>query len=190
MTIRDYLHTKAITLCFLGIGVLLIAAILGVSDVAFQLIGLLVLFVFLFILVWFVCSYLLDRAKLRKLECIKQELPEAYLLGEVLPKPGNVLEQQYYDIMKTISRSAIESTEQARREKEEYCAYVERWIHEIKTPLTACSLILSNDSDPRKLRRELKRADNLTETILYYARMRTAEKDLQIRQLLEILSKR
>ena len=53
--------------------------------------------------------------------------------------------------------------------------------HEIKTPLTACSLILSNSSDPaklrRELRRELRRADNLTETILTYAKLRTAEKD-------------
>lgn len=60
---------------------------------------------------------------------------------------------------------------------------MESWIHEIKTPLTACSLILAGDGDPRKLRRELKRADNLTESILWYARMRTAEKDTVIQKI-------
>lgn len=81
--------------------------------------------------------------------------------------------------MKTISRSAIGVAEQALRDKEDYCAYVESWIHEIKTPLTACSLILANGADTRKLRRELKNADNLTENILYYARMRGAQKVLR-----------
>ena len=56
-------------------------------------------------------------------------------------------------------------------------------MHETNTPLTACSLILANGGDPRKLRRELKRADNLTENILYYARLRTAEKDTVIREV-------
>jgi len=73
--------------------------------------------------------------------------------------------------------------EQAQREKNEYCSYVESWIHEIKTPLTACSLILANGGDARRLKRELKRADNLTESILYYARMRSIEKDTQIREI-------
>ena len=82
--------------------------------------------------------------------------------------------------MKEISRSAIGAVEQARTEKQDYCDYVESWVHEIKTPLTACSLILSNGGDPAKLRRELRRADNLTETILTYAKLRTAEKDTQI----------
>lgn len=47
-------------------------------------------------------------------------------------------------------------------------------------PLTAISLVLANDADPAKLRRELRRADNLTEAVLAYARLRTAEKDIQI----------
>ena len=70
--------------------------------------------------------------------------------------------------------------EEAREEKQDYYDYVESWVHEIKTPLTACSLILSNGGNPSKLRRELRRADNLTETILTYAKLRTVEKDTQI----------
>lgn len=74
-----------------------------------------------------------------------------------MKKPKGLLEREYYEIMKTISRSAIGVAEQALRDKEDYCAYVESWIHEIKTPLTACSLILANGADTRKLRRELKK---------------------------------
>ena len=90
------------------------------------------------------------------------------------------MELQYYLLMKEISRSAIGAVEQARAERQDYCDYVESWVHEIKTPLTACSLILSNGGNPAKLRRELRRADNLTETILPYAKIQTVEKDTQI----------
>lgn len=119
----------------------------------------------------------------RRLLILKSRLEtmqEKYLIGETLPRPRDSVELQYYLLMKEISRSAIGAVEQAREEKQDYYDYVESWVHEIKTPLTACSLILSNGDNPFKLRRELRRADNLTETILTYAKLRTVEKDTQI----------
>ncbi|MGN1013960.1 MAG: sensor histidine kinase [Butyricicoccus sp.] len=118
--------------------------------------------------------------RLRMLRSRLDALPEKYLIGETLERPRDSVELEYYLLMKEISRSAIGAVEQAKAEKQDYCEYVERWVHEIKTPLTACSLILANGGDPAKLRRELRRADNLTETILTYAKLRTVEKDTQI----------
>lgn len=107
-------------------------------------------------------------------------MQKKYLIGETLPRPRDSVELQYFFVMQEISRSAIGAVEQAREEKQDYYDYVESWVHEIKTPLTACSLILANGGNPSKLRRELRRADNLTETILTYAKLRTVEKDTQI----------
>ena len=180
MKFREYAASKAITLCF--IGMLAAAAVLYMvySDVSAGMIAMIAFFLILCIVGWLLCGFWQISSKLNKLHHIQRELSEQYLLGELLPPPSNAIEKEYYDVMKTVSRAAINKAESAIREKDEYCDYVESWIHEIKTPLTACSLILSNDADPRKLKRELKRADNLTENILYYARMRTADKDLQI----------
>ncbi|MGN0661582.1 MAG: sensor histidine kinase, partial [Faecalibacterium sp.] len=118
--------------------------------------------------------------RLRMLRSRLDAMPEKYLIGETLERPRDAIELQYYLLMQEISRSAIGAVEQARAEKQDYSDYVERWVHELKTPLTACSLILANGADPAKLRRELRRADNLTDTILTYAKLRTAEKDTQI----------
>lgn len=118
--------------------------------------------------------------RLRLLESSLEALPEKYLIGEVLEEPQGCVEREYYFLMKEISRSAIGELEQARAEKQDYYEYVEAWVHEMKTPLTACSLLLANGGDVTKLRRELRRADNLTETILTYAKLRTAEKDTRI----------
>ncbi|MDD6032547.1 MAG: HAMP domain-containing sensor histidine kinase [Oscillospiraceae bacterium] len=118
--------------------------------------------------------------RLRRLRSRLDALPEKYLIGETMDLPADPLEREYFQMMKEISRSAIGAVEQARGEKQDYCDYVDRWVHEIKTPLTACALILANGGEPAKLRRELRRADNLTETILTYAKLGTAEKDTQI----------
>lgn len=183
MKIGEFLAAKAVTLCFLTMGALLFAIFMAFGGVETSFLWTMEALFALLVLGWLAGSFVRERARLRKWERIASGLTDKYLLGEVLPPPENALEKPYYDMMRIVSRSAIGLAEQAIRDKEEYCDYVESWIHEIKTPLTACSLILANDRDVRKLKRELKRADNLTESILYYARLRTAEKDMQIREV-------
>lgn len=180
MRFGDYLYDKIVTLCFLGIGGLLSGLLGAACGLGFLELLLGAACYAGIILGWLLVSFLVEKGRLEKLEHLIAELPEKYLLGEVLPPPADLVGRRYDQVMGEISRAAVGAVEQARREKEEYCDYVESWIHEMKTPLTACSLILANGGDVRKLKAELKRADNLTESILYYARMRSAEKDTQI----------
>lgn len=179
---RIFLSSKLITLCALGIGGVLFGAVAAMAFIDYKTILLFEALYLLIILCWLAVSFLSERRKTGRLEKLIRELPEKYLIGEVLPPPVDATEQRYYQVLKEVSRSAVGTVEQAQKEKEEYCDYVESWIHEIKTPLSACSLILSNGGDTAKLKAELKRADNLTESILYYARLRTAEKDTQIKK--------
>lgn len=183
MILREFLSSKAVTLCFLAIGMLTTAGVLFYAGLQASLILMFLVFILLLTAAWVSCGYVTEKRKIKKLEQTADSLNDAYLLGELLPKPKDALEKRYFDVMKRVSRSAIGKAEQAIREKEDYCNYVESWIHEIKTPLTACSLILANGGDARKLKQELKRADNITESILYYARMRTAQKDLRITRI-------
>lgn len=183
MKLRDFIGSRAVTLCFLGAAVLLLIGITAAAGVGWKLTLTLAVGAVMLMAAWLAVSFWVERRRISRLERLIQQIEEPYLLGELLPEPQDAVERAYFDVMKTISRGAIGAVEDARRERELYGAYVEQWIHEIKTPLTACSLILSNGGDPRKLRRELKRADNLTENILYYARMRTAEKDTVIREI-------
>ena len=180
MSLRDYIGTKALSLCMAGIAGLYLILVLCFCGIPRSLLLILLLSG---VLVAAVCTAVGWRRTDRRLRMLKSRLdalPEKYLIGETLDRPRDALELEYYLLMQEISRSAIGAVEQARADKQDYCDYVERWVHEIKTPLTACSLILANGAEPAKLRRELRRADNLTETILTYAKLRTAEKDTQI----------
>lgn len=183
MKIKEYLNSKLITISFLIIGGLILAVFTAISRVNLLFITVIFLFYLLIISTWLIIDYITEKHKIEKLSKLIEELPDKYLVGEILPKPDNTIERRYYNIMKEVSRSAIGAVKKAEQEKENYCNYVESWIHEIKTPLTAISLIIDNGSNISKLKSELKRADNLTESILYYARLRTAEKDLLIQEL-------
>ncbi len=180
MKMRDYFSSKAVSLCFCGIAALCwgaFAYIAGASPVLLW--GSEIIYVAAVIL-RYSAGYAATNARLKKLKRNKDELSEKYLLGELMEKPHDAVAREYYYVMKEVSRSAIGEAERAAREKEEYFEYVEKWIHEIKTPFTACSLICDNGADEVKLRRELKRADNLTDSVLQYARLRGAEQDTVI----------
>ena len=180
MSFRDYIGTKAVSLCLAAIGGLYLFLVCYVCGIPLSLLLVLLLSGAVVLLLCLAAGWRRADRRLRMLRSRLDAMPEKYLIGETLPRPRDAVELQYHLLMREISRSAIGAVEQARAEKQDYCDYVESWVHEIKTPLTACALILANGGDPAKLRRELRRADNLTETILAYARLRTAEKDTQI----------
>lgn len=180
MSFWDYMQSKTVPLCLGGIGIFYLALIVWLCGLPFSL---LLILLYGGLLILFLCLVFSWKRVDRRLQILKSRLEnmqEKYLIGETLPRPRDSVELQYYLLMQEISRSAIGAVEQAREEKQDYYDYVESWVHEIKTPLTACSLILSNGGNPSKLQRELRRADNLAETILTYAKLRTVEKDTQI----------
>ena len=139
-----------------------------------------VAFVFLALCIgWLVGSFFMMKRKVIRIRQLVQQIEQPYLVGEVLPKPSSLLEQQYFEVMRIVSQDAISNIERVDKEAREYKEFIEQWIHELKTPLTAMSLILANDEDLRKLRRELKRLDNLTDQVLHFARLQSIEKDKQ-----------
>ena len=181
MSFGEYVRSQGVTLCFLGIGGLLLAVFLLFGGAEIALLAAAEGCFLLVVLCWLAGSFCAACRQLRQLQQLTQGLEDAYLLGELLPPPTGAVQRQYYRVMRAVSRSAIDRVQAAQREKEDYCQYVESWVHEMKTPLTACSLILANGGDRDKLRRELRRADNLTESILYYARLRSADRDRVVR---------
>ena len=183
MSFWEYLESKAITLCGVGIGILYLVLVAWLCELPFSLLLIYLLSGIFAFVIYLLFAWQRMNRRLRLLQNRLDTMSEKYLIGETLTRPRDAVELQYYLLMQEISRSAIGAVEKARADQQEYCEYVEQWVHEMKTPLTACSLILANGGESFKLRRELRRADNLTETILTYARMRTAEKDTQISQI-------
>ena len=75
-------------------------------------------------------------------------------------------------------------------ERLEYKEYIEQWIHEIKTPITAMKLLCENHRTvwTKELLQELEKTNRFTEQALYYARSEHTEKDYSVREMSLVLS--
>ena len=94
-------------------------------------------------------------------------------------------DQVFYQIMKMAEKSMLERISGIQRERKEYKEYIEQWIHEVKTPITAMKLICENNPGPftRDLLTELENVNRFTEQALYFARSEHAEKDYSVREI-------
>ena len=122
------------------------------------------------------------KRRLSELQAIMQGLDQRYLFTECVPKPQDLYERKLFDLLRLSGKSMIETVSNAQAAQKEYREYIEQWVHEIKTPITAAKLICRNtDSDTRrKLSMELAQIDAHVERALFYARTENPEKDFII----------
>ena len=130
-------------------------------------------------------TYHQRKMRLNRLVKMAEGLEEKYLLSEMLPEPEHAEEQVYFQLLKMASKSMLEQIGTVARERQEYREYIEQWIHEIKTPITAMKLLCENHKEPftRELMRELEKTNRFTEQALYYARSEYTEKDYSVQEI-------
>ncbi len=130
-------------------------------------------------------AYQKRKKELEKLLQLQEQLKEQYLIPELMKIPERADDQVFYFLLKTAEKSMLEQIDQIRRERIEYKEYIEQWIHEIKTPITAAKLLCENNRSPftRDLLTELEKITRFTEQALYYARSEHTEKDYSIHEI-------
>ena len=112
------------------------------------------------------------------------QLEEKYYLSEIIESPNFVEGQKLTQLFRVVSKSMNDTIADYRRRNEDYSRYIETWVHEVKTPIASCKLIIENHSDPvtRSLEEEVDRIDQYVEQALYYTRSTVVEKDYVIRR--------
>lgn len=117
------------------------------------------------------------------LSALAREEEDAVSLARDLPEPEYPEGDLAWQAIQNVVRAAQAESNEAQAGVEEYRRYVETWVHEVKTPLAACRLMLANAKSPdnAQLSRELGRIDSYVEQALYYARSTSVEKDYLIR---------
>lgn len=130
-------------------------------------------------------DFLRQRARLQELEDILEGLDQKYLFTECVPPPKNLYERRLFDLTRRAGRAMTGAVSDARASQREYREYVERWVHEIKAPITAARLICRELDGPahRRLIGELARIEEHVERALFYARAESPEQDCLLRQI-------
>ena len=184
MTIREFLSDRLGKItgqlcCTVSAALFLLAT--GTSS---GVIVLLLLFLLLISITTQAAEYLKCRRRLSELDVLMQGLDQKYLFSECAPPPRTVYEQKLFALMRCSGRAMIGAVSDAQASMQEYREYIESWVHEIKTPLTAAKLTcrhLEPDSR-RKFSAELAQIEAHVERALYYARVKSPEQDCIIRQ--------
>ena len=185
MTLREFLsdRLKRITLQVIcaGLAALFLFAT-GTQP------GVLVILLIVFLLVFLTVNmfdFFQQRAHLLELKSILNGLDHKYLFTECIPQPKGLFERRLFDLTRLAGRDMTGAVSDAQASQREYREYVERWVHEIKAPLTAARLICRElDGDiRRKLTAELSQIEAHAERALFYARAENPEQDCLFRQI-------
>lgn len=166
--------------CMVALTVFLLVCDISISAVLLILVvWALVLLVGLFLTYW-----KRDR-QMRQLLDMVEQLSERYLISEVMELPEQAEDQVYYRLLKMSGKSMLEQISEVKRERLEYKEYIEQWIHEIKTPITAMKLLCENHRTDwtKELLVELEKTNRFTEQALYFARSEYTEKDYSVREI-------
>lgn len=159
------------------------AAFLSATGTSLGVITLLLVFFLLILIVTQTSEYLKCRKRLSDLYAVMHGLDQKYLFGECAPPPRTVYEQRLFELMRISGRAMIAAVSDAQASMREYREYVESWVHEVKTPITAARLTCRH-MDPdirRKLSAELAQIEAHVERALFYARAESPERDCLIR---------
>lgn len=114
-----------------------------------------------------------------------ENLDKKYLISEVIDIPPYVEAVPYYTLLKKASKSMREEINDIKNQRKDYKEYIEKWIHEVKTPISSIKLIEENNKTmtSRIILQELEGLDRYVEQALFYARSEEVEKDYLIKEI-------
>lgn len=184
MTLREFLSDRLDRILIQAVCAAVAAFFLRATGTQSGVLAILLLALLLVFAGAQLADFLRQRARLRELEAILEGLDQKYLFAECVPTPRSLYERRLFELTRRAGRSMTGAVSDARAAQREYREYVEGWVHEIKTPITAARLICQKlDGDTRRrLICELDQVQAHVERALFYARAESPERDCVIRQ--------
>lgn len=192
MTFGEFLYDRLGKLVLLGVLIVSLSLFLLATGTSGGIVILVLIILVLVSIVVQIVDFAIMRKHLEELDAVMESLDKKYLFAECVTTPKNAYERKILELSRRAGKHMIQAISDAEAEQREYREYVESWVHEIKTPITAAGLICRN-AEPelrRKLTQELAQIEAHVERALFYARAGSPEKDFIVRQteLSEIVS--
>lgn len=182
MMFLEYLEEKIFFIIVSLIFTLLLSIYLLLIGIDVRIIILLAILIIFFIFISILISYLLIKKRYRKIVNLVDNLDEKYLIKEVIDKPKNLENRAYYYALDKACKALNESLSEVENSKEEYLLFLNSFIHDIKTPISALSLYADNNND-KKVKEEVLKISRLVDKMLFYARSDVVEKDYFIKEV-------
>lgn len=183
MRLKSYLWEKIGWLAAILVQLVIIVLLGRLFQVNSFYVGTIV-FLELSILTAYICTDFLKKSRFYNDITGKiNELDKKYLITEMIRQPefleGEILCDVLYDACKSMNEWVFER----ERSVKEFTDYVEMWIHEIKLPISALSLMNYNEkTDMQSYRRQVNKISHYVEQILYYVRADNPQEDFLMKK--------
>ena len=160
------------------------------AIVLFKIVNMPNVIIFCIFLIWFmpllvyiVIQFFKEKRFYGEIQNINSKLDKKYFLSEVIKKPNYYQGKIFYEILKDANRNMHEEVNYYKHLQSDYAEYIEVWVHEIKTPIASCKMILenSNSRDKNALIDEINKIDRYINQALYYSRSTDFNKDYIIK---------
>ena len=182
MMFLEHLEEKIFFIIVSLIFTLLLSIYLLLIGIDVRIINLLAILIIFFIFISLLINYLLIKKRYKKIVNLVDNLDEKYLIKEVIDKPKNLENRAYYYALDKACKALNENLSEVENSKEEYLLFLNSFIHDIKTPISALSLYADNNND-KKVKEEVLKISRLVDKMLFYARSDVVEKDYFIKEV-------
>lgn len=169
----DYLRDKSPSIIITLISLVLLSLFLGAFKLPFELILFIDVFSVVISATLFFIDYIRRGRFYQELSRNFSQLEQKYLITEILEQPNFLDGKIWYDLLCSTDKSMREEINRNSAALDDFCDYLELWIHEAKTPISTITL-LNHHPD---ITTELALLDNYLEQILYFARSKNANQD-------------
>ncbi|WP_195265025.1 MULTISPECIES: sensor histidine kinase [unclassified Clostridium] len=185
MRLIDFIKER-ILFVVISIGILIFTSIL-LNALNVDLYAIIFIFIFncIGILIFHIYDYFNKKKYYNELISNLDVLDKKYLISEILEEGSFLDSKILYYVLKETSKSMNDEIASLKINNNEYREYIELWVHEIKTPISSCKLLIENNKSEltKSIDEEIDKVENYIEQALFYTRSNALEKDYIIKEL-------
>ncbi|HAT4156696.1 sensor histidine kinase [Clostridium perfringens] len=137
------------------------------------------------ILTYHIFDYLRKKQYYDEIKENMESLDKKYLISEVIEEGTFTESKLIYEVICKSNKAMNDEIGEFKRGINDYREYIELWVHEIKTPIATCKLLIENNESPltESIGEEVCKLENYIDQALFYTRSNTIEKDYIIKEM-------
>ena len=185
MNLRDFIKERIVFIIINSLILLFTALLLMVLKVDSFAILFIVIINGAGILIYHIFDYLRKKQYYDEIKDNMESLDKKYLISEVIEEGTFTESKLIYDVICKSNKAMNDEIGEFKRGINDYREYIELWVHEIKTPIATCKLLIENNESPltESIGEEVCKLENYIDQALFYTRSNTLEKDYIIKEM-------
>ncbi|WLC65752.1 sensor histidine kinase [Clostridium tagluense] len=190
MKFRNFLRDRIFLILFYFMLMIFISSVVyfnNVVKISIENISYINIVGFIMFILYLIFEYIKNKRYYDVIKYIIEDQEENIINS--LPKSLNYEQKLYGELLMKVNEEFNLKINELYEAKKENVDFINSWVHEIKTPISACRLVIENSVYKSKeetlsnLEDEIDHIENYVEQALYYSRLDSFSKDYLINEI-------